>query len=167
MKLVNEKGKLFGIINPVDLLILIAILLAVAAVGYKFLAAPVTEAVIPEKEATVVMRIRGAMPYLTEEIKTKVVEGEKLIAGNDYINGTVKSIEVIPYVVTVTTADGQLKEATDPIKSDILVTVTSKGNPDAPIFKIGNQEVRAGRGFTFKTSRVEVEAIVDSVNFNG
>lgn len=167
MKLVNEKGKLFGIINLVDLLILLALLLAVGAVGYKLLAAPVSEAVVPEKQATVVMRVRGAMPYLVSEIEKQVVEGEKLIAGNDYINGTVKGTEIIPYVVTVTTADGKIAQATDPIKKDVLITVTSSGNPDAPIFKIGNQEVRAGRGFTFKTKRIEIEAIVDSVSFNG
>ena len=166
MKLVNEKGKLFGIINLVDLLILIAILLAAGAVGYKMLSQPVTQAIAPEKEAEVVVRVRGAMPYFVEQVET-ITEGEKLIAGNDYVNGTVKSVDVVPYVITTTTADGPIVQVTDPIKKDILITITSSGNPDAPIFKIGNQEVRAGRGFTFKTKRVEVESIVESVKFNG
>lgn len=166
MKLVNEKGKLFGIINLVDLLILIAILLVAGAVGYKMLSQPVTQAIAPEKEAEVVVRVRGAMPYLVDEIMT-IQEGEKLIAGNDYVNGTVKSIVAEPYVITTTTADGPIVQVTDPVKKDVLITVISSGNPDAPIFKIGNQEVRAGRGFTFKTKRIEIETIVQSVKFNG
>lgn len=166
MKLINEKGKLFGIINLVDLLILLAIILVIAAAGYKMLAKPVADVVAPEQEATVVVRVRGAMPYLVAELE-KLEEGERLIAGNDYVNGTIKSIESIPYVITTTTADGPIVQVTDPIKKDVLITITSAGNPDAPIFKIGNQEVRAGRGFTFKTKRVEVESIVDSVSFNG
>lgn len=166
MKIINEKGKLFGIINLVDFLILIVAIIAIGAVGYKMLAAPVSEAVVPQKEATVVMRIRGAMPYLANEVE-KIEKGEKLIAGNDFINGTVESVEVIPYSVTVTTDAGTLTEAVDPVKKDIFITVKSTGNPEAPIFKIGNQEVRAGRGFTFKTKRIEVEAIVESVRFDG
>ena len=166
MKLVNEKGKLFGIINLVDLLLLIAVLLVAAAVGYKMLAPQVTEAVAPEQDVEVVVAIRGAMPYLVDEFM-KLEEGEKLIAGNDYVNGTVKSVTTEPYTFTTTTADGPIVEVTDPVKRDILITIASKGNPDAPIFKIGNQEVRAGRGFTFKTKRVEVESLVRSVIFNG
>jgi len=166
MKLVNEKGKLFGIINLVDLLILIAVLLVAGAVGYKMLAAPVAATITPEKEVEVVVAIRGAMPYLVDEVM-KLEEGERLIAGNDYVNGSIKSVTTEPYTFTTTTADGPIVEVTDPVKRDILITIKSSGNPDAPIFKIGNQEVRAGRGFTFKTQRVEVESLVRSVNFNG
>ncbi len=166
MKLINEKGKLFGIINLVDLLIVIALILVVAAAGYKMLAKPVADVVAPEQEVSVVVRVRGAMPYLVDQL-VKLEEGERLIAGNDYVNGAIKSVEAIPYVITTTTADGPIVQVTDPVKKDVLITITSKGNPDAPIFKIGNQEVRAGRGFTFKTKRVEVESIVDSVIFNG
>ena len=35
MKIINEKGKLFGLINIVDLLVLIAAVAVAAGVGYK------------------------------------------------------------------------------------------------------------------------------------
>lgn len=35
MKIINEKGKLFGIINVVDLLVLVAAIAVVAGVGYQ------------------------------------------------------------------------------------------------------------------------------------
>ena len=38
MKIINEKGKLFGIINVVDLLVLVAAIAVVAGVGYKLFA---------------------------------------------------------------------------------------------------------------------------------
>ena len=37
MKIINEKGKLFGIINVVDLLVLVAAIAVVAGVGYSCL----------------------------------------------------------------------------------------------------------------------------------
>ena len=39
MKIINEKGKLFGLINIVDLLVLIAAVAVAAGVGYKLLPA--------------------------------------------------------------------------------------------------------------------------------
>ena len=152
MKLVNEKGKLFGLINLVDLLILLAVVLAVFAVGYKVLAKPVTAAVVPDQEVTVTMRVRGAMPYLVEELKLQ--EGARLVAGNDFAPGSNASVEAVPYVLTATAADGTLVEATDPLKNDVMITVKGTGNPNDPILKIGNQEVRAGRDFIVKTNRV-------------
>ena len=38
MKIINEKGKLFGLINIVDLLVLIAAVAVAAGVGYKLFA---------------------------------------------------------------------------------------------------------------------------------
>ena len=37
MKIINEKGKLFGVINVVDLLVLLAVIAVVIGVGYKLL----------------------------------------------------------------------------------------------------------------------------------
>ena len=166
MKVVNEKGKLFGVINLVDLLILIAVLIVVGAVGYKFLAKPVSTAIAPESKATVTMRVRGAMPYLVDEVM-RTQPGDRLVAGNDYTSGVVEKIEAVPYVITTVTDDGPIVEVTDPIKKDIIITISGTGNPDAAIFKIGNQEVRAGRDFTFKTNRIEINAIVETVRFDG
>ena len=44
MKIINEKGKLFGIINVVDLLVLVAAIAVVAGVGYKLFAKQIKEA---------------------------------------------------------------------------------------------------------------------------
>ena len=43
MKIINEKGKLFGIINVVDLLVLVAAIAVVAGVGYKLFAKQIKE----------------------------------------------------------------------------------------------------------------------------
>lgn len=44
MKLINEKGKLFGVINVVDLLVLLAVIAVAAGVGYKLFAPQIAEA---------------------------------------------------------------------------------------------------------------------------
>ena len=60
MKIINEKGKLFGIINVVDLLVLVAAIAVVAGVGYKLFAKQIKEVASPQVSLTMTVRERGA-----------------------------------------------------------------------------------------------------------
>lgn len=166
MKLVNEKGKLFGIINVIDLAILLVIALVAVAAVYKFAAPAASEVIAPKSDMTVTMRVRGAMDYLTAEVM-KLEPGERLIAGSNYVDAEVVSVESIPYLSAATSAEGQFVTAADPQKSDLLITIRSKQSKTDPILKVGTQEVRIGRGFIFKTQTVEVNAIIEKVEFDG
>lgn len=167
MKIINEKGKLFGLINIIDLVIILCVVLVGAAVVYKFAAPAATDVIAPKSDMIVTMRVRGAMDYLDAEV-TKLTPGTRLVAGSDYIaDAEVVSVESVPYLAAVTTADGKVVTAEDPQKSDLIITVRSKQNKNDPILKIGTQEVRLGRGFIFKTQTVEVNAIIETVEFDG
>ncbi len=166
MKIVNEKGKLFGIINVVDLIILLAIALAAVAAVYKFAAPAAGEVIAPKADMYVTMRVRAAMDYLESEV-LKLTPGERLVSGNDFLDATLVSVESIPYLSAASTADGEYRTANDPQKRDLLITVKGKASKTDPALKIGNQEVRIGRGFIFKTQTVELNAIIETVEFDG
>ncbi len=167
MKLINEKGKLFGLINIIDLVILVCVILVLVALVYKFAAPAATDVIAPKSDMYVTMRVRGAMDYLDAEVM-KLAPGTRLIAGSDYIaDAEVVSVESLPYLAAVTTADGKVITAEDPQKSDLIITVRAKQNKNDPILKIGTQEIRLGRGFIFKTQTVEVNAIIETVEFDG
>ncbi|MBR5478562.1 MAG: DUF4330 domain-containing protein [Clostridia bacterium] len=167
MKIVNEKGKLFGIINPVDLIVILAIVALVFALGVKFLRTPVEAVVSNKQEMEITLRVRGAMPSLVAA--TSAIEpGAKLVAGNDYIaDVSVVSVSVEDYVYTVADAEGVTVETVDPMKKDLIIVIKGVGSPSDAILKVGNQEVRTGRGFIFKTNTVEVNTTIESVIFNG
>ncbi len=168
MKIINEKGKLFGIINVIDLVILICILLVVVAEVYKFAAPAATEAIAPKSDMYVTMRVRGAMDYLDEEAKRHLTPGTRLIAGSNYIaDAEVVSVESVPYLSAASTDNGKFVTANDPQKTDLLIKVRAKQAKTDPILKIGTQEIRIGRGFIFKTQTVEVNAIIETVEFDG
>ena len=168
MKLIDEKGKLFGKINIIDLIIIICVVLVAAALVYKFAAPAAENVVAPKSDMIVTMRVRGAMDYLDTEVKKELAPGTKLVAGSDYIAGAeVVSVESVPYLVAATTDDGEIVTVSDPQKRDLIITVKSKQNKNDPILKIGTQEVRIGRGFIFKTQTVEVNAIIETVEFDG
>lgn len=167
MKLINERGKLFGLINLVDFVLLLVIILGVVAVGYKVLEKPIQEVVKQEVPVTVTLRVRGAMPFLVDEMLEKIETGDRLVSGNGFDNAEVISVEAIPYEYTDFSSDGVGVYVTDPAKSDVIIKVKSYGVEDAAIFKIGTQEVRTGRGFNFKTNRFEIDSIIESVEFDG
>ena len=115
----------------------------------------------------VTMRVRGAMDYLDAEIK-KLTPGTRLVAGSDFIaDAEVVSVESVPYLSAASTDDGTFVTAQDPQKTDVIITVKAKQAKDDPILKIGTQDVRIGRGFIFKTQRFEVNAIIETVEFDG
>ena len=66
MKIINEKGKLFGVVNIVDLLVLLAVIAVAAGVGYKLFAPQIVEATSKQVPMTVVVRVRGATPVSGE-----------------------------------------------------------------------------------------------------
>ena len=81
MKIINEKGKLFGIINVVDLLVLVAAIAVVAGVGYKLFAKQIKEVASPQVSLTMTVRVRGVTATDPEKkdlvftITTKVSKG--------------------------------------------------------------------------------------------
>lgn len=168
MKLVNEKGKLFGMINLVDLLVLLAIIAVLGGVGWKLLAPKVTEAVSPQVTMTTTLRIRGVTPFLLSEVTRTDNDqtGKQLVSGNSYVDATIESITVEDYIQQVTTSDGRIVNALDPSKKDIVIIVKSQVAKNTPTPKIGTQEVRAGRTFIVKTNNFETTANIDSVVFS-
>ncbi|MGI6181229.1 MAG: DUF4330 domain-containing protein [Agathobaculum sp.] len=165
MKIINEKGKLFGVINIVDLLVLLAVIAVAAGVGYKLFAPKIAEATSPQVEMTAVIRVRGATPFLVAEVERNSQVGKKLVSGNEYVNATIESMEIEDYRQQMPTADGQIVTSVDPDKKDLVFTIKTTVAKDTPAPKIGTQEVRAGRTFILKTNDFETTGNIDSVDF--
>lgn len=155
MKLINEKGKLFGIINPVDLIILLAVLAVIGAIGMQLFGQKITDAVAPQVDLTAEMVIVGTPPRLIDEIFRQDLVGQRLIAGNEYMNATIVDVWEEDYVMQAIRSDGVIVDATDPSKKDIVIKVATKVPKGTPSPKIGNQEVRAGRTYIIKTQTFE------------
>lgn len=162
MKIINEKGKLFGIINLVDLLTILLILLVVVGVIWKLLGDKIQETASPTVTMTSVMRVRGAMPSLADALDAS---DKRIVSGNSYTGAEIVDVNIEPYMVQVQKADGGIVTSQDPYKIDIVVTVESTVNKGTLSPKIGSQEVRAGRTFILKTQTFEVSANIESVVF--
>jgi hypothetical protein len=157
MKIINEKGKLFGIINIIDLAVLVVVLLIVGVVGYKVLGNKIVN-VPGEKEIVFTVKLLGRSPLAIEEIK----KGDKLISVTNYVEAYVDSYTSYPADIFVQTADGRVVIAKDPYKLDAVVTVKMKYVP-GDIIKLGTQDISAGKAFTFKTHLVEIGGTIENI----
>jgi hypothetical protein len=155
MKLINEKGKLFGIINVVDLLILLAIVAIVGAIGMQLFGQKINDVVSPQVEITAEVVIIGTPPRLVNEIFRQDLVGEKLVAGNEYMNATIVDVWEEDYVMQAIRSDGVIVDSTDPSKKDVVIKIKSTVAKGTPSPKIGSQELRAGRTYILKTQTFE------------
>ena len=164
MKIINEKGKLLGVINVVDLLVLLAVIAVVIGVGYKLFAPQIADATATQVPMTVTVRVRGATPFLVEEVQRNSQVGKQIVSGNSYTNAVITDMQIEDYVQQVTTADGRIANALDPSKKDLVFTIETTVPEGTASPTIGTQEVRAGRTFIVKTNNFETTGNIDMVD---
>ena len=164
MKIINEKGKLFGVINIVDLLVLLAVIAVVIGVGYKLFAPQIADATATQVPMTVTVRVRGATPFLVEEVQRNSQVGKQIVSGNSYTNAVITDMQIEDYVQQVTTADGRIVDALDGTKKDLVFTIETTVPEGTASPTIGTQEVRAGRTFIVKTNDFETTGNIDMVD---
>ena len=165
MKLIDEKGKIFGKINIVDLLVLLIIAIVAVGGAWKFVFSPMINEVVDNKvEMITTIKIRGASDFMFEQLQNSSPVGKQLVSGTEYLaNTNVESIEFRDYETPVTTSDGRIVMATDSTRKDIYITLSSYVTKGSLILKIGNQEIRVGRTMTFKVNDFETYANIISV----
>ena len=159
MKIINEKGKLFGIINIVDLAVVLIIVLIAGALGYKLLGSKLSA----NESAKRTILVTVKCPKAPETAALAIKPGDKILSGTGYTNGTVESVRYESAKDTAVTADGKVITTEDPLLKDIYVVIQMKENPADPVLKLGNQEVRIGKDIFFKTQRVEIVSTVYNV----
>lgn len=163
MKLINEKGKLFGIVNLIDLVVVLLILFLAAAAGYKVLSPKIAASPTAQGEVTAVIKIVQRTDNVAKSIQT----GQQLVFGTDFINGSyITDVKSEAANVTTNDAQGNAHYVKHPILKDIYVTIKASINTNAPIYKIGSQELCVGKKFTLKTQTIEVDGSVESITLN-
>ncbi|MCQ2559900.1 MAG: DUF4330 domain-containing protein, partial [Clostridia bacterium] len=107
MKIINEKGKLFGIINVVDLLVILLIVLIAAGATYKT-ANNAASGSSQKVEYTILLQC------IRPEPAEAITVGDKLVANNNYTTAVITGVESRPGHLVSTTAEGDRVMVNDP-----------------------------------------------------
>lgn len=163
MKVINEKGKLFGIINIIDLVVLLVLILVAGGVGYKFFGdklSTVTGGESSTKDIVFTVKCYSRDTTVAQQLQV----GDELVSLVSKSGAHVTAVSYTNAQETVNTADGREVLATNPVKQEVTVTVKMRASGSATIFKLGSQDVAAGKVFTVKTQKVEINGTVETVS---
>ena len=101
MRLLDERSRLFGLINPIDLLVLAAAIVAIVAVAVALFGAPGEE-----PQATVEIEFDVLAVRLEAFDADAVVPGDVLVEKTGGPLGEIESVSVEPAQLDVATEDG-------------------------------------------------------------
>ncbi|ADQ45766.1 hypothetical protein Calkro_0894 [Caldicellulosiruptor kronotskyensis 2002] len=167
MKIVDQKGKLFGIINIVDL-ILIVLIVAIAWVGFAKISShtkssentPQNEFVeIKPGEAIINVKIPLVDPAMAQSLHKK----DYLVTGDTLTKSYIQDIQIKDGIYERTSSDGKIVVATHPYKKDVYLTIYGYVTLQGATIKLDKQTVRVGKTFYVKTRTTELVGVVTGV----
>ena len=149
MKIIDEKGKIFGKINIFDLIVLIALVIFVGVVGYKYVNNKrQANNMIPTKTYIITVKTFAMPPTYSEALK----KDERIYYDSDkFVNAKIVDVREEPAIITVQTADGQLIEAESVELKDVTIDIEVEDSLAADDIRVGRYAVAVGGKFTVKT----------------
>jgi len=164
LKVLDEKGRLFGKINLVDFAVVVGIVLVVGAVGWKLMGDKVTSAAQGFAD-TPVLRYEvvcyNINPEIAEYAESHV--DTQLMSNGDMLNATIVDATVKPSYAVALDADGNAVQIEDPSMRTVHFTIEAKVAPTANAYAVGSQEIRVGKTHIVKTVLLEVAGFIATV----
>ena len=157
--MIDDKGRLFGKINIIDLAVLAVVLLLIAGFLYR------------EKSSNVIVNpktvvVKVVCPFVYPDVVPNLKAGDQLVASGQLVPVYIKEVDIRPAMTTVSKPDGSMILTTNPFRKDIFVTLEGKTNAISPAeIVLGGQKIRTGKeDYYVKTQTLELRATILSVD---
>ena len=149
MKLIDEKGRLFGKINLIDLLVVLLIVAVLAAVVWKLGGKKAAAAVTgTEKKAVYTVEFEDVPADIAEYAKTQTQKS--LVNDSKLIDAVITDVQTEVY-------------ANDFDHVRLYITVEASASFTGNVYKVGPQEVRVGYEYILKTSEFELTGLISAL----
>ncbi|NLY17919.1 MAG: DUF4330 domain-containing protein [Clostridiaceae bacterium] len=155
MKILDEKGKLFGLINIIDLGVILVIL-AVIAGGIWYMKKDTPAQTVNTKDYYITLKVEA----VSKDVLDALEVGDRFYYGNSFLDVTITEIDSEPARIDVYTADGDIIVKRHPELLDIYVKVLVKSPANEPMIYIAQTHATVGKLIALKTDRVEVPSVV-------
>lgn len=153
-RILDDRGRLFGKVNIVDLLVLLVIIAVVVFAVVRMTGG--SSKTVPVKVTYVVEAVRQAT------VDALQAKGDVTDEGSTYL-GEVKDVVVTPTLVEVPTADGELKAVESPVFRDVSIVVRGEGRVSGSTVRIGSVPMRVGKKVTLIGTGYEVQTVIMDV----
>jgi len=160
MKIIDDKGRLFGKFNILDLGIILMILVLGLAGFYKLKANNVATFIKP-KPVDIRVIVRAREQTSLDEIKVGDILKEY---DTGIVLGEIKSIDIKPAVIEVETVDGEIKLAEIPERYDFYIDIDASATINENSIVSGNKELRIGNKLVLRTKTYALESYILEIN---
>jgi len=151
MKIIDEKGKIFKLINIVDLLVILAIILVIGGVFYSLTHSGAIN-VAPKDMYVATIKC----PEVTKSVYDNLKKDDRIIYGNSYVNGYVSEVSIESAKIEVITDDNKIIYIEHPSLYDVYVDVVIEVDHGSTFILLGKYQINIGKEFVVKTAKVEV-----------
>lgn len=163
MKLFDERGKLFGFINILDLFLIIILLGALAFAGMKFLQSDQSTNVGQANKQTVeyVLFNSNSHPFVLDKVNI----GDTIRdADTNVVLGKIVAMERDQATDLVTTADGKMIKSPVPNKEQVLLTIEAEANVVDGVASLGSIQLLVGNQLSVKGPEYIFPVLISNVS---
>ncbi|MCL5045746.1 MAG: DUF4330 domain-containing protein [Actinobacteria bacterium] len=162
MRLIDDKGRLFGRINVIDLLVVILVLALAGRFSYSRYISKSLKAIRKEQKPIEVVLVVGAVRQPTVDA---IRVGSKVMASKtSTLLGEVVKVEAKPANVVFTGNDGRTYEMPSPSRLDVYVTLRGLGQVSENAVFLGDTEVRVGTLIDIRSNIYAGSGVVYQIN---
>ncbi len=164
MKIIDDKGKLFGLINYLDLIVLLIVLLLAG----KFFILDNDEnskdflKTQSDKEILLTYYVEGVKDISVSSVKEgdlfRDVETKNVL-------GEVMKVEVSQNKIQTSDRDGNVVYSEVPDRYDIMITLKCRGNISQKDIKVSNVDVQIGRSMLIESKLIRFMSVVHGIEY--
>ena len=159
-RFLDDRGRIFGKVNVVDILVLLVIVAVVVFAVVRFTSAGSEK--LPLKVTYTVEAVREAT---VEAIQRSVPINASVSDEGGTVLGRVDRVDVRPTKVEYMTPEGELKAFDSPIFNDVEIVVRGEGSRSGDTLRIGSVPMVVGRKVTLRGSGFEVQSVIMDVRW--
>ncbi|UPW01298.1 DUF4330 domain-containing protein [Halorussus gelatinilyticus] len=156
MPIIDDRGRLFGTVNIIDLFVVLMVLATVAA-GATFVLDTNDKPVDTDRrtQTTVMYEIPGVQPYVADAIPEGSIQSDAI--------ASIQSKSVRPTEVVVTGQNGTLHERTHPTKKTVTLRLTLNTTTTENDILFQNKPLEVGRQLTLDFGPVTTKGAITKI----
>ncbi|MHB1418799.1 MAG: DUF4330 domain-containing protein [Bacillota bacterium] len=159
MRILDERGRLWGKINLLDLLV---VLIIIAGLG-SYAAMTRNTGKGETLDSIQPVRVELVMEYVKPEVAQALQQGDTVTIIGAGVLGRAESVKVLPAKVTTTRSDGSRVVVEDPENKDMDVTVQANGVVKGKTVKVSGFDLLIGDQIKIRTQNFRGNATVIGV----
>lgn len=159
-RFLDERGRIFGKVNVVDILVLLVIVAVVVFAVVRF-----TGSSSESVPLRVTYTVEGVRQATVDAIQKSVPVNATVRDEGGTVLGKVEGVDARPTQVEHMTPGGELKAFESPIFNDVNILVSGEGSRSGDTLRVGSVPMVVGRKVTLRGSGFEVQSVIMDVSW--